>query len=221
MKKNILSLVKKVAFTLSEVLITMGIIGIVAEMTIPTLVKDFQKQQTVAQVKVAFSILNQAVAAIKADGTDMRSLFQTADATPFYNELLPKLKVLKDCGSATSGCIYNGWYRTLNNGNWETFSSGYKAAILANGMSIIVYPPSVVDCKWSVGGDKCTVITVDLNGAQQPNIMARDVFQFWVTENAVVPLGAQGDPPIANCSTSSSGNSCTALVISQGAINYY
>ena len=35
---------KKAAFTLAEVLITLGIIGIVAAMTIPTLVSNYQKK---------------------------------------------------------------------------------------------------------------------------------------------------------------------------------
>ena len=45
---------KKRAFTLAEVLITLGIIGVVAAMTIPTLISNYQKKQ----FEVAFSISN-------------------------------------------------------------------------------------------------------------------------------------------------------------------
>lgn len=41
----------KVAFTLAEVLITLGIIGVVAAMTLPTLIANYQKRQTVVQLK--------------------------------------------------------------------------------------------------------------------------------------------------------------------------
>lgn len=222
MKRNILSLTHKKAFTLAEVLITLGIIGIIAAITIPTMINDTQKNETVARVKETYSILSQAVSSIRADGVEMRPLFQTASSTPFYTLLIPKLKVMKDCGAATSGCVYNGTYRTLNNGAWETFTNPtYSAATLQNGVTMIVYPPSVMDCKWSVNGDKCTVITIDVNGTQMPNIMGKDVFQFWVTENSVLPLGAQGDPPLTNCSTSSSGNSCAARLLMEDAITYY
>ena len=50
----------KFAFTLAEVLITLGIIGIVAAMTIPGLISNYQKKQTVTKLQKAISILNQA-----------------------------------------------------------------------------------------------------------------------------------------------------------------
>lgn len=49
------------AFTLSEVLITLGIIGVVAAMTLPNLIMKYEKQKTVEQLKVAYSLLSQAV----------------------------------------------------------------------------------------------------------------------------------------------------------------
>ncbi|MBP3924529.1 type II secretion system protein [bacterium] len=52
---------KKVAFTLAEVLITLGIIGIVAAMTLPALITKYQKQVTVNRLKHAYSVLSQAV----------------------------------------------------------------------------------------------------------------------------------------------------------------
>lgn len=52
---------KKFAFTLAEVLITLGIIGIVAEMTIPTLLMDYQKNVAVTSVKAFYSEMSQAI----------------------------------------------------------------------------------------------------------------------------------------------------------------
>ncbi|MBQ8459829.1 type II secretion system protein [bacterium] len=51
---------KKVAFTLAEVLITLGIIGVVAAMTIPTLIANTQGQRVRSQFKKTLSTLNQA-----------------------------------------------------------------------------------------------------------------------------------------------------------------
>lgn len=50
-----------IAFTLAEVLITLGIIGIVAALTIPTLVKNYQKIVLESQFKKAVAVLNEAV----------------------------------------------------------------------------------------------------------------------------------------------------------------
>ena len=52
---------KKCAFTLAEVLITLGIIGVVAAMTIPTLVANYKKSVVENKLKQAVSIINQAI----------------------------------------------------------------------------------------------------------------------------------------------------------------
>ena len=48
------------AFTLAEVLITLGIIGVVAALTLPTLIQNHQKQVYVTQLKKAYSTINNA-----------------------------------------------------------------------------------------------------------------------------------------------------------------
>ena len=55
------------AFTLSEVLITLGIIGIVAAMTMPVLIANYQKQVQVAQIKKVYSTFSQGIKKIMAD----------------------------------------------------------------------------------------------------------------------------------------------------------
>ena len=58
---------RKCAFTLAEVLITLGIIGVVATLTIPLIVANCQKQAGIAGYKKFLSTLNQANAKIVAD----------------------------------------------------------------------------------------------------------------------------------------------------------
>ena len=53
--------ISKAAFTLAEVLITLGIIGIVAALTMPALIANYQKQVTLNGLKKAYSQLAQAV----------------------------------------------------------------------------------------------------------------------------------------------------------------
>ena len=48
------------AFTMAEVLITLGVIGIVAAMTIPQLVKNYQLHVLQNQLKAVYSDLNRA-----------------------------------------------------------------------------------------------------------------------------------------------------------------
>ena len=51
----------KKGFTLAEVLITLGIIGVVAALTMPTLMSNYRKHQTVTQLKKAYSEISQAI----------------------------------------------------------------------------------------------------------------------------------------------------------------
>lgn len=60
---------KNHGFTLAEVLITLGIIGIVTAITIPTIVNKYQKQQTVAKLKKAYSVLGQVMQRAVADNS--------------------------------------------------------------------------------------------------------------------------------------------------------
>lgn len=58
---------RKNAFTLAEVLITLGIIGVVAALTLPSLVANYRKQQYVNSLKVGYSILNNGFRTMMAD----------------------------------------------------------------------------------------------------------------------------------------------------------
>ena len=60
----------KFGFTLAEVLITLGIIGVVAAMTIPTLMSVFAKQRTETQLKAFYSRINQTIKMSIADNGD-------------------------------------------------------------------------------------------------------------------------------------------------------
>ncbi len=61
------SLKKKAAFTLAEILITLGIIGVVAAMTIPSVVNNYRKHVVETSLKKYYSILNQAIQRSEAD----------------------------------------------------------------------------------------------------------------------------------------------------------
>ena len=64
----------KAGFTLAEVLITLGIIGAVAALTMPVLVGNYQKKQTVTKLKRAFSVLSQAILMSELDNESKLAL---------------------------------------------------------------------------------------------------------------------------------------------------
>ena len=61
---------RKFAFTLAEVLITLGIIGVVAAMTMPVLMQKYKEQATITRVKKFYSVFSQAYTmAVNENGT--------------------------------------------------------------------------------------------------------------------------------------------------------
>ena len=78
-KKGEKIMTKRFGFTLAEVLITLGIIGVVAAMTIPTLISNTNGAQFKTAYKKALSTLNQAVLMnIAMDDTDFSTLAEDA-----------------------------------------------------------------------------------------------------------------------------------------------
>ena len=63
---------RKIAFTLAEVLITLGIIGVVAALTIPTLMANHRKQVVETSLEKFYSTMNQAIKMAEVDYGDVR-----------------------------------------------------------------------------------------------------------------------------------------------------
>ena len=92
---------KNSAFTLAEVLITLAVIGIVAAMTIPTLINKYQEKVTVTKVKKMYSTLNQAVKLAEVDNGPVATWnlpgYTNGGSQMFYSYLQPYLRVTKEC----------------------------------------------------------------------------------------------------------------------------
>jgi len=160
------------AFTLAEVLITLGIIGVVAALTISSLIAKYEKKKTVEQLKVAYSILSQAVEKSISENGDIDSWNFGLSAEEFNNTyIIPYLKVVKECNDAK--CIktdnFNGYY-DLNDKKYTNMQYSY---ILSNGM-IVMYEKEIVR------EDNFINFMVDINGQKGKNRMGRDIFCFYL-----------------------------------------
>lgn len=58
---------KRFAFTLAEVLVTLGIIGVVSAMTVPTLMNNYQRQSYVVQLHKVYNEFSQVFERYMAD----------------------------------------------------------------------------------------------------------------------------------------------------------
>lgn len=232
---------KRLGFTLSEVLLVLSVIGVVAALTIPTLINSVSKDQYASRLKKTYSTLSQAYNMIIIDNSgsilndnnfNSQLLNDAATDAKAMNEFATKLNTLKNCGN-NNGC----WYTTpLNNlggtnykTNLETYWSGWGGrAILADGtiMGVDIHGYS---CAYNVTGmtsplanSVCGVIHVDLNGPVVPNTMGRDFFAFWITPTGLYPYGTFGDGYSCNTTSVDAATSlgCTARVLQEGAMSY-
>lgn len=231
------------AFTLAEVLVTLLIIGVVASLTIPSIISETEKAETATQVKKYQSVLQQAVNNIKNDyGSVINSpLNSNADYINGWNALKPYLNLAKDCGTATGGkCWADDTYKYLNGNNWVNFNNYYVLGrgILADGTSIDYEAKSNCKDNRSINNSGplynsvCGTFFIDVNGHKPPNQAGRDVFVWRVlSSGSVTPYGAlddicQGCDPTSNdigCDSngaSGCGFGCTAKVIKEGKIDY-
>ena len=194
------------AFTLAEVLITLGIIGVVAALTMPSLIQHHREKQTVTSLKAAYSIFSQAFTMAVKDGvqpqdwgfsdivaskddegnTHYENEENAASSKILFDTFVKHLQVAKICQPGDSSCL-----PTVNKGS---FYSG----ILANGMSFNFIQRSG-SCS-SVSGTTpqlkniCADLTVDIDGpAKGRNAWGKDWFRFHVTKYGLIPKGTKED----------------------------
>lgn len=129
---------KKKGFTLSEVLITLGIIGVVAAITIPTLMTKIQEKQYQSQYKKIFSELNQAVRLLQGDEENLLSDCGSFQDACFRDALAPKLKVVHKCeGSAPNACQATSTFLDKSNNHEGAYvNASWPAITTLSGYSV-------------------------------------------------------------------------------------
>ena len=229
--------VRKNAFTLAEVLITLGIIGIVAAMTIPNLVNDYNNNHFSELFKDTYSKLSQVSMTIASENGDSMETFYASgtNAQKVFDEFSKHLKFSKVCGlfDANGGCFHST-VRSQLNGNPSSYphsgysqSPGWATGILTNGVSIAFRDNNRNSCKNNRGDGVltfCDSIEIDVNGPKLPNKLGRDVFSMNVLKNGRIdPSGAHisAEDLEASCNVvTGPGHGCSYRVITEGKQNY-
>ena len=185
---------RKVAFTLAEVLITLGIIGVVAAMTLPTLIHKFQNKVLEVQFKKSLSIISQAILKTKTDmGVENLAQYckvydsDYVNANECYDYLYKNTLVMMHNKKT--------WDNSKANINRErdgeiirTYNSKESITSINDlvGISYAIWhtnlmPDGTFLNYWIIEG--ALYIGIDINGKKGPNKLGHDIFVFILSEN--------------------------------------
>lgn len=197
-------------FTLAEVLITLGIIGVVAALTILTLVSKYKEKVLVSQVKQAHSQLINAIQlyVAKNNCTNMLCLFDTKKTSDeVAAELATVIKSAKICKAADAAEKYCKYYGLKENTPSYKVDGVYASAdgittagriYLPNGTIFAIRQQSVCprtivsiirdENGYEIGRIEsvshiCAYVYVDINNIQGPNQFGADVYRYNVDDN--------------------------------------
>lgn len=195
------------AFTLVEVLITLGIIGIVAAIIIPVAISNAEQQQHISTWRKTYSTLMQAVQQMTTDNGGNLTLaipFDSSGVTDNYKSFLdsfrPYLKSIKTCnvGSVVSGGCYSGTFKALSDSYTITnYAAATSAMVLNNGVVLFFYPGSLGSCTQNVICSD-THIFIDVSGSKPPNRLGKDI--FYINYNTTKKIFMNGPYPTKACS---------------------
>lgn len=238
---------KKAAFTLAEVLVTLGIIGVVASLTMPSLIQSSKEKEYVGKLKKFNSIMNQALlmaiekkgmiedwglgtAGMSENPTDEEVAAGNKSITYFWDIVAPYLKVVSRCDYGDAKCESYKRY-SLDGTEFGTF---HPVIVLADGLTVVGTTIANGKCKAVLGSTQnlqnvCGELFVDVNGKKPPNTTGKDVFLFYYTKYGIVPMGSPSQASNSftfenycniNKSSTLNGYGCTAWVITNENMDY-
>lgn len=187
----------KLGFTLAEVLITLGIIGVVAAMTIPNLIANNKAQKLRSQFLKSYSVVQQVFKQMEADDVSLNPTDYKPNTTgKFYKTFIKYLQAPMDCGGSSTDtnrkntlpCYYPAEDSTMK--PYKTFDGKKTLAynnlddgqiVLQDGTNLFFENANHLDYIW---------VSVDLNGYKNPpNRWGYDLFTFQFKDGELVTMG--------------------------------
>ena len=232
-------LLKKAAFTLAEVLITLGIIGVVAALTLPSLIQNYHEKQRVTQLKKAYSVMQNAFLMAQEeygdvtdwgltitntgekddDGNDILDNSGTENVMNILMKYVEKSKIPQNS--------YIGYVESIDGRQafWPWEVSADKYFYLKDGTMVTMGWISSLDCNGDYQGKKiaCSDFWIAFPKKSKMKIGV-DVFNFIFTKEGFKPnsttSGAKCNAFEAVGRADINGRGCTAHALYNGNMDY-
>lgn len=185
----------KTGFTLAEVLITLGIIGIVAAMTLPALINNHKHKELQTALNKEYSVIQQALLLMQANDGNVITA-ENWSSQSFKREFMKYFKVIKDCGTGCNpaDCVYNTGFdaEKIRQENYKSYNKRTEiwSGFLDDGQ-FITADGAMYFIENTASSNKI-FISVDVNGyKKRPNLWGHDLFTFELMSNGkILPMGA-------------------------------
>ena len=193
---------KKLGFTIAEVLVTLGIIGVVSAISLPTLITSHKNQSCAAALAVAVSNFEKGMSTLTMK-QGQETLYQTdawkAYATPttFAGNLDGSIALTYNPNKASIANYYDGVslknikgsnvtvanitsdvYAAFTAKNGVAYFINFKGTNIANGVDSNAITEQTALANGVTLTDSIATVIIDVNGVQKPNIVGRDLFLF-------------------------------------------
>ena len=170
----------KKGFTLAEVLVTLGIIGVVSAMTVPSLMQNHQRKTYVTQLHKVYNEFSQAAVQYQTDNNAVNlkeaGLIDQASADKFIENYF---KIVQKCEDTQTPCFAPfSEYKKLTGTGLSSWVSPRSHYTTAGGVAIGI--------KYRPNGNVLCEIFIDTNGAKGPNIVGRDLFPIFLYNNGII-----------------------------------
>ncbi len=156
---------KKQSFTLAETLVVLAIIGVVASLTIPSVIQNYKKHSASVRLKKFYSIMNNAITLAEIEQNQkVEDWDYSLDSITFFNKYLSKhinCKIGKGVNEKSYHPGY-GWIQSTSN-SWLR-----DACYFTDGTSMV----------FAVGKSRAFPMSYDVNGTKSPNKRGIDQFDF-------------------------------------------
>lgn len=204
----------KKAFTLTEILVGLTIIGTIAAILIPGTMTNINKKLLATQAKNGITEVQQTIIDNMTDSK--KNIFEASDFTK------ESLNTTKTCDSTKIAECWKVTYKDIKGNAISIPSSAAdaaSAAILKKGGTILIKNYTSEEDETS--GEKCIEeVWYDINGNETPNKLGRDLFVFYITDKGRVGDIDKCTPPESPTSKDDLSKGCQGTAES-GAIPSY
>ena len=155
---------KAPAFTLTEVLLAVLIVGIIAALVLPAVVTKYQDKAFESAFNREVHSLQDSIDSLAAV-ENQQSFYETTLAKTPETYMKKYLRVSKYCGTSGKDC-FGKFYSEYSDHEKKTYTPSYdgNCAILKNGTSVCL----------NVNGASIDML-IDVNGPKGPNVFGRDL----------------------------------------------